>query len=313
MIFTSFTFLAFVSIVLLLYHALSHKGQNLMLLIASYIFYGWWDWRFTSLLLFSTVIDYGVGLGLVSERLRPFRKSLLTTSIIIQLGLLAVFKYYDFFAVSLSGAMAEVGWHVDPWLLRVTLPVGISFYTFHTLSYTIDIYKGKFYPTKDFIAFALFISFFPQLVAGPIARAKHLLPQMLAPRRVTWRDWQEGCYLFYWGLFKKVVVADGMATIVNQVFADPTSRECRHAAGRACTPSRGRSTATSPVTPTWRAAVRGGSGSTSRSISTSRTSRSSRASSGSGGTFRCPACCGTTCTSLSAATGLAPSAPTPTW
>jgi alginate O-acetyltransferase complex protein AlgI len=221
MIFTTATFLVFISIVLPVYLCLSHRWQNVMLVVASYVFYGWWDWRFLFLLLFSTVIDYFVGLGLVAPRLVPHRRLLLTSSIVVQLGLLGVFKYYDFFALSFAAAFARAGWTVDPWLIQVALPVGISFYTFHTLSYTIDIYRGKFTPTTDFVAFALFISFFPQLVAGPIARAKHLLPQMLERRHVTLNDWFEGCYLFYWGLFKKVVVADSLARVVQAAFESP--------------------------------------------------------------------------------------------
>lgn len=219
MLFTTTAFLVFLLIVLPLYYALPHRLQNVMLLIASYIFYGWWDWRFLFLLLFSTVLDYLVGLGLVWPPLHRYRKFMLVASICVQMSLLGVFKYYDFFAVSLAEVFASVGWHVELPLLRLILPVGISFYTFHTLSYTIDIYRGKFTPTTDFIAFALFISFFPQLVAGPIARASHLLPQMIAPRTPTIQGVHEGCYLFYWGLFKKVVVADTLAQVVDRSFA----------------------------------------------------------------------------------------------
>jgi D-alanyl-lipoteichoic acid acyltransferase DltB (MBOAT superfamily) len=223
MVFTTTPFLVFILIVLPLYFALSHRWQNVMLLIASYVFYGWWDWRFLFLLLFSTVLDYLVGLGLVWPPLHVWRKPMLVASIVTQLSLLGVFKYYDFFAASLAELLAKTGWHVEPTLLHLVLPVGISFYTFHTLSYTIDIYRGKFTPTTDFIAFALFISFFPQLVAGPIARASHLLPQMLLPRRPTLTQWHEGCYLFYWGLFKKIVVADTLARVVDRSFANPSS------------------------------------------------------------------------------------------
>jgi alginate O-acetyltransferase complex protein AlgI len=221
MIFTSPAFVALLLIVLPLYFCLSHRWQNALLLIASYVFYGWWDWRFLFLLLFSTVLDYVVGLGLASPRFSNRRKQLLTTSIVTQLTLLGIFKYYDFFSMSFAALMAKVGWQIEPRLLNLVLPVGISFYTFHTLSYTIDIYRGKFVPTKNFVAFALFISFFPQLVAGPIARASHLLPQMLKPRHVTMEDWFEGCYLFYWGLFKKVVVADSLAKVVQKAFDNP--------------------------------------------------------------------------------------------
>ncbi|HEY2786791.1 MAG TPA: MBOAT family O-acyltransferase [Fimbriiglobus sp.] len=221
MIFTTFTFLVFILIVLPLYFLLPHRAQNVMLLAASYVFYGWWDWRFLFLLLFSTVLDYMIGLGLAAPRLVNRRKALVTISIVTQLLLLGVFKYYDFFATSFATLASQFGWHVDPWLIQLVLPVGISFYTFHTLSYTIDIYRGILAPTRDFIAFALFISFFPQLVAGPIARARHLLPQMINPRHPLLTDWFEGCYLFYWGLFKKVVVADTLAQIVDKAFTNP--------------------------------------------------------------------------------------------
>ena len=221
MLFNTPEFAVFFVVVLGLYYVLPHRGQNVMLLAASYLFYGWWDWRFLGLLLFSTVIDYGVGLGLVGLRDERFRKWLLVSSIVIQMSLLAFFKYYNFFAENVAAAGRGLGFEFPPWTLNVLLPVGISFYTFHTMSYTIDIYRRQLEPTRDFIAFALFISYFPQLVAGPIARAHHLLPQTLHPRRPTLEKCYEGSYFILWGLFKKVVIADNLSVVVDRAFHDP--------------------------------------------------------------------------------------------
>jgi alginate O-acetyltransferase complex protein AlgI len=223
MIFTEFPFFVLMAVVLPLYFMLPLRGQNVMLLVASYVFYGWWDWRFLFLLFFSTVLDYCIGLILVAPRFEVHRKAILVMSITTQLLLLGVFKYYDFFLGSAAAALQSAGLHVSPPLLNLALPVGISFYTFHTISYTVDIYRRLAKPTTDFIGFALFISFFPQLVAGPIARASHLLPQCLHERVVSRRGWAEGTYLFFWGLFKKVVVADNLAVIVNRGFDQPES------------------------------------------------------------------------------------------
>ena len=221
MIFTELAFLVLMLVVLPLYFVLPMRGQNVMLLVASYVFYGWWDWRFLFLLFFSTVLDYGIGLMLTAKRFDNYRQLILVLSITTQLVLLGVFKYYNFFATSFALLLEQFGIVASPLLLNVALPVGISFYTFHTISYTVDIYRRISKPTTDFIGFALFISFFPQLVAGPIARASHLLPQCLRERIVTRQGWYEGSYLFLWGLFKKVVVADNFAVIVNRGFDNP--------------------------------------------------------------------------------------------
>lgn len=221
MVFTSLAFLVLLLIVLPLYYLLPFWAQNVMLLGASYVFYGWWDWRFLGLLLFSTVLDYGVGLALDSSRLVRWRRAILVASISVQLSLLGVFKYYDFFVHSLADLLAGLGVSGSAPTLGLVLPVGISFYTFHTISYTVDIYRRLAKPTTDFVGFALFISFFPQLVAGPIARASHLLPQCLAPRHPTLAVFWEGAYLFYWGLFKKVVVADNLGVVVDRAFTRP--------------------------------------------------------------------------------------------
>ncbi|HEX4614052.1 MAG TPA: MBOAT family O-acyltransferase [Urbifossiella sp.] len=221
MLFTSGSFAVLLLIVLPLYYLLRVRGQNILLLVASYVFYGWWDWRFLFLLFFSTALDYAVGLALEAPRFARHRRRLLVASIATQLGLLGVFKYFDFFAGSLAALLARLGLEADPVTLRLVLPVGISFYTFHTISYTVDIYRRLAKPTTDFAAFALFVSFFPQLVAGPIARASHLLPQCLHPRHTTAAQFYEGGYFFLWGLFKKVVVADNLGAIADRSFTDP--------------------------------------------------------------------------------------------
>jgi D-alanyl-lipoteichoic acid acyltransferase DltB (MBOAT superfamily) len=222
MLFHTPEFALFFAIVLPLYFLLPYKGQNLMLLIASYIFYGWWDWRCLSLLFLSTVIDFSSGLALVQPGWEKYRKAVIIGSVTFQHALLAVFKYYNFFAQSLAVATDSLGLPVALPVLEIVLPVGISFYTFHTISYTVDIYTGRYKnPTRDFIAFAVFVSFFPQLVAGPIARASHLLPQMLRPRTVHAEEFFAGGYYFMWGLFKKVFIADNLAVVVDRAFAHP--------------------------------------------------------------------------------------------
>ena len=203
MLFTSAAFVALLAVVLPLYYLLRVRGQNVLLLVASYVFYGWWDWRFLSLLFFSTALDYAVGQALDAPRFATHRRKLLVGSITVQLGLLGVFKYFDFFATSFAAVLGRLGLEADPITLRLVLPVGISFYTFHTISYTVDIYRRLARPTTDFVAFALFVSFFPQLVAGPIARASHLLPQCLHPRHTTAEQVYGGGYFFLWGLFTR--------------------------------------------------------------------------------------------------------------
>lgn len=220
MSFNSITFAVFFLVVYAGYLALSRtvRGQNLLLLAASYVFYGWWDWRFCGLLAASTVIDYGVGRAMRTAENPSRRKHLLWVSLAANLGMLGFFKYFDFFANSVRDGMLSLGLEVNPVLLQVVLPVGISFYTFQTLSYTIDIYRKKLEPTNDFIAFGLYVAFFPQLVAGPIERASHLLPQMLAKRKILLPEVHAGLYLILWGLFKKIVIADNMAPVCNMVY-----------------------------------------------------------------------------------------------
>ncbi|RLD39899.1 MAG: MBOAT family protein [Bacteroidetes bacterium] len=221
MLFNSIDFAVFLPIVFILYWFVANKNlklQNILIVIASYIFYGWWDWRFLSLILFSTIIDYTVGLQLSKEENISKRKILLWISILVNLGFLGFFKYYNFFIDNFITAFSFFGMEIKANSLNIILPVGISFYTFQTLSYTIDVYKRKLEPTKDFIAFTAFVSFFPQLVAGPIERATNLLPQFYKKRVFDYNKATDGLRQILWGLFKKVVIADNAAQIANEIF-----------------------------------------------------------------------------------------------
>lgn len=218
MIFNSFQFTVFIIMVYALYIGLNHKGQNRMLLIASYVFYGAWDWRFLSLLFISTVLDYVCGIKIHESSEPGKRKLFLLISIFGNLSLLGFFKYYNFFAQGFQLLLGHLGISIHPHFLNIILPVGISFYTFQTMSYTIDIYRRELVPTRGFFDFALFVTFFPQLVAGPIERASHLLPQVLSERKINLKEFYEGCYLIFWGLFLKIFVADNLAEIVDPIF-----------------------------------------------------------------------------------------------
>ncbi len=221
MLFNSIDFAIFLPIVFVLYWFITHKKlkvQNLLLVLSSYIFYGWWDWRFLLLIYFSTNVDYFVGLGLSKQTNETKRKVLLWVSIIVNLGFLGYFKYYNFFLDNFISAFSFLGLELKANSLNIILPVGISFYTFQTLSYTIDIYKRKLKPTKDFIAFAAFVSFFPQLVAGPIERATNLLPQFYTKRIFNYKYAVDGLKQILWGLFKKIVIADNCAEYANLIF-----------------------------------------------------------------------------------------------
>jgi D-alanyl-lipoteichoic acid acyltransferase DltB (MBOAT superfamily) len=192
--------------------------QNLLVVVASYVFYGWWDWRFLSLIVCSTVVDYLVGRNLARVETPVKRKLLLWTSIVVNLGFLGFFKYYNFFLENFTTAFSFFGREIQSNSLHIILPVGISFYTFQTLSYTIDVYKRKLEPTKDFVAFSAFVSFFPQLVAGPIERASNLLPQFYKKRSFEYPQAIDGLRQILWGLFKKIVIADNCAQFANQIF-----------------------------------------------------------------------------------------------
>lgn len=219
MLFNSFQFAIFFIVVYSLYLLLSHKWQNRMLLLASYIFYGAWDWRFLSLIFISTILDYVCGLKIFI--LNDHKKKLfLFFSIFGNLFILGFFKYFNFFASNLQTLLYNLGVSIQPRFLNIILPIGISFYTFQTMSYTIDIYRGQLEPTKKFLDFALFVAFFPQLVAGPIERAKRLLPQVINHRYVTITKFSQGCRLILWGLFKKIVVADRLAIYVDAIYGN---------------------------------------------------------------------------------------------
>ncbi|MEO2048087.1 MAG: MBOAT family O-acyltransferase [Pirellulales bacterium] len=219
MLFNSYIFWLFFAIVFVLYQWLNHGWQNRMLLVASYVFYGWWDVRFLILILIATVVNYLTAIGIgTSDSIRR-RKILLTIALVVSLGMLGMYKYYDFFVGEFVIFLEQYGVSITPPLIHILLPVGISFYTFQTLSYTIDVYRGKTPYTTHFWDFALYVSFFPQLVAGPIERSSHLLPQVLQPRTIRSSDYSEGLYLVMLGLFKKMVVADNMASVANTIFS----------------------------------------------------------------------------------------------
>ena len=221
MLFNSLEFAIFLPIVFILYWFVAQKNlklQNALIVVASYVFYGWWDWRFLSLIIFSTVVDYLIGQKLRVEEKQSKRKVLLWTSILVNLGFLGFFKYYNFFLENFVDAFSLFGMQINANSLDIILPVGISFYTFQTLSYTIDVYRKKLGPTKDFIAFSAFVCFFPQLVAGPIERATNLLPQFYKKRTFEYHKAVDGMRQILWGLFKKVVIADNCAEFANQIF-----------------------------------------------------------------------------------------------
>ena len=220
MIFNSLSFLIFLPIIFTLYwmNRQNIKFQNWILLAASYYFYSCWDWRFLFLLLFSTFLDYYTGIKINSTEKEGKRRFWFWLSIGINLGFLGLFKYYNFFATSFAESLSHIGVSVSPVTINIILPVGISFYTFHGLSYVIDIYKNRIKPEKNFVDYSLFVSFFPLLVAGPIERATHLLPQIKKARVMSYGVAADGLRQILWGLFKKVVIADGCAEYANLIF-----------------------------------------------------------------------------------------------
>ncbi|MEL7064432.1 MAG: MBOAT family O-acyltransferase, partial [Bacteroidota bacterium] len=223
MLFNSFEFAFFLPTVFLLYWFVFNRNlnlQNLLLVVVSYIFYGWWDWRFLSLLLVSSVADFYLGKTMHHSTDERKRKLLLYASLTLNLGILGFFKYFNFFVDSFIEAFSMFGFELSPRTLNIILPVGISFYTFQTLSYTIDIYRKKLIPTENPISFFAFVSFFPQLVAGPIERATHLVPQFQKARQFDVKLAMDGGRQILWGFFKKVVIADSCAPIVNEIFGN---------------------------------------------------------------------------------------------
>ena len=221
MLFNSIDFAFFLPIVFLLYWFVARKDyklQNLVTVLAGYIFYGWWDWRFLSLILFSTLVDYSISLAIHQTENQQRRKVLLWISLAVNLGFLGFFKYFNFFLDNFVAAFSFFGTEISSSSLQIILPVGISFYTFQTLSYTIDVYRKQLEPTKNFIAFSAFVSFFSQLVAGPIERAKNLLPQFYKARTFDYQNAVDGLRQILWGLFKKIVIADNCAHFANIIF-----------------------------------------------------------------------------------------------
>lgn len=222
MLFNSFEFLIFFPVVFVIYWALqiNLNAQNIFLLFASYFFYAWWDWRFLSLIIFSSSVDYFIGLCLYKTKKAKIKKQWLIISLVVNLGLLGAFKYYNFFVDSFTIFAENFGWTPNNLTLSIILPVGISFYTFQTLSYTLDIYRGTLKPTNNFIAFSTYIAFFPQLVAGPIERASNLLPQVLSERTFRKEHLNEGILQIVIGLFRKIVIADTLAKYVDVVYGN---------------------------------------------------------------------------------------------
>ena len=224
MLFNSLEFFLFLPVVFVLYWFVLNKSlkwQNALVLAASYFFYGWWSWAFMALLMASTLLDYLYGFGVAAVD-RKKAKLFLWLSVVNNLGILGVFKYYNFFALEVQQGLDLVGLQTNPYLLKVALPIGISFYTFHGMSYVFDIYRGQQKPVRNFIDYAVFVSFFPLLVAGPIERANHLLPQVQKARTFRYQQALEGCRLILWGLFKKVVIADSIAQVIDPIFAHYT-------------------------------------------------------------------------------------------
>lgn len=222
MSFASLTFVIFLAAVFLVHWAVPRvRWQNAVLALASVVFYGWWDWRFCGLLIASALVDFALGRALGTTAAPRRRRLLLGLSVVFNLGLLGTFKYFGFFADSFALALAALGWETSWTTLHLILPIGISFYTFQTLSYTIDIYRRHFEPQRDLLAYLAFVGFFPQLVAGPIERASHLLPQFLRGRAFDPAEAAEGLRFILWGLLKKMVLADNLAALVTGPFATP--------------------------------------------------------------------------------------------
>ncbi len=224
MVFNTWDYVVFFVVVYALYLSLPrYQWQNWLLLVASYYFYAAWDWRFAVLMLASTIVDYVVGIQMYRCSRPAARKALLLVSMVFSLSMLGVFKYYNFFLDSLTALLAHFDLAPQAMHLDIILPFGISFYTFQTMSYTIDIYRGELVPTRNFRDFALFVAFFPHLVAGPIMRAADLIPQFTRPRSLNQPQFAIACWLIGWGLWKKIFVADNMALMANHVFSHSTS------------------------------------------------------------------------------------------
>lgn len=224
MLFNSVTYFYFFIIVFVLYWFVldkSYKWQNILLFAASYCFYGWWDVRFLVLIFISSIVDFFLGRAIYFQTDQKHKRRLLWLCMLINLGMLGFFKYFNFFIDSFSSLLTQIGFQPNIQTLQIILPVGISFYTFQSLSYSIDIYRDKLKPTNDFVSFMTFVSFFPQLVAGPIERASHLLPQFLAKRKFNHEQMVSGLRFILFGLFKKMVIADRLAYFVGHIYESP--------------------------------------------------------------------------------------------
>ena len=221
MLFNSWAFAAFFCTTFAIYLLLDHRRQNLLLLAASYVFYGLWNWKFLSLIAFATAFDFTVSHAIHATAAPRRRKLLAAASVVVHVGILGFFKYFGFFADSARALLGALGWHLPAPVLHIVLPVGISFFTFQSLSYIIDVFRGRVEPARRFLDYALYVAFFPQMVAGPIERGAHLLPQIQAPRTLEGDRLIEGCFLIFTGLYLKVFVADNLAPIVGAVFDDP--------------------------------------------------------------------------------------------
>lgn len=221
MTFNTLRFAVFFSLVYILYRLLKHKRQNILLLAASYVFYSFWDWRFLSLILASTLVNYYCGLKINESSEEGKRKAYFILAICYNLGMLGFFKYFNFFADNLRSLLLLFGWRVDTVTLNIILPLGISFYTFQAMTYPIDIYWNVIKPTKSLPDFALFVSFFPLVISGPIERARNLIPQIAGERIITRDKFYEGSWLIFWGLYKKILIADNLAKLVRGIFDNP--------------------------------------------------------------------------------------------
>src|SRR5580692_5794304 len=225
MLFDSPAYFLFLIPVVLLYWRLNHRAQNIFLLLASYFFYGWWDWRFLALMIGSTTVDFLIGQKIAPSSSDHHRKAWFVFSLILNFTILGVFKYFDFFAGSFVGALDKLGLHNIPLpLIRILLPPGISFYTFQEVAYIVDVYKGRIQPSRSFVQYGLFISLFPHLIAGPIQRPSHLLPQVQQPRHKDWNAIFDGIMLILEGLFRKCVIADNCALVANAAFGGQLGR-----------------------------------------------------------------------------------------
>src|SRR5215475_6202492 len=228
MIFTQFAFFVLLAFAIVAVAVTARSEiRKLIILGSSFVFYGWWDWRFLGLVLVSTTIDFLAGLLIESTRQNTDQSTAklgLSVAVAANLLILGVFKYFDFFSLNIATAFAQIGVRIDPVLLHIALPIGISFYTFHAISYAVDVYRGDVAASRNYIDYLNFVMFFPQLVAGPIARASHLLPQVRKGFEVQIAGVHSGSQLFVFGLVKKLVIADNLAPVVDRVFSNPNPK-----------------------------------------------------------------------------------------